>query len=93
MSLVKGVPDTTRASVEDRVKQIVGELSKTAPDQIVSSEPLSSISGWDSMSILDLMVHVEREFNVPLDLDALESDTSVSALVDILLAAGGHESA
>jgi acyl carrier protein len=93
MSSVKGVPDAARASVEDRVKQIVGELSNTPPGEIVSSEPLSNLTGWDSMSILDLMVHVEREFQVRLDPDALESEMNVADLVDLLVAAGAHVAA
>jgi acyl carrier protein len=93
MPVVNSVSSAARASIEDRVKAIIGDVSGVKPETLASADVLAAIKGWDSMSVLDLMVHVEQAFTLRLEPGSLEAVVTVADLVDLVIAAGGHAAA
>lgn len=74
-----------KSPVEQRIREVlVNSLSlNIAPDDIPVDRPFGDVIGFDSMSMLEYVVALEKEFGISIDQDAL----SLDLLTDITLLA------
>jgi acyl carrier protein len=71
-------------SCEERVRQIVATVSKRSPDEIQADADLRVAYGIDSLQGLLIIAHLEKAFNVTLDVHDLDHCKSVNDVVAVV---------
>jgi len=72
-------------------KQLVAVLTDVfglRPEQIVPELTKEQVGSWDSLKQMDLVMSLEREFNVALEIPDIVRMTSVANIVDALTSRG-----
>jgi len=57
-------------------------------EQIVPQLTKEQVGSWDSLKQMDLVMSLEREFNVALEIQDIVKMTSVAHIVDVLASKG-----
>jgi acyl carrier protein len=73
-----------------RVEAIVAQVLGVPPEQINDDSGPGSLTAWDSVTHIDIMLSMEVEFSVSLSADEMVSLLSVGALKQALAAKGVH---
>ena len=71
-------------SLEDRVRKIVEAVFDLPVDRVTTQTSQATISQWDSMNMINLMMALESEFGITLDVDEAAELRSVQLMVAIL---------
>lgn len=71
-------------STFEKLRAVMSAILQVSPDAIHENCSREDLDAWDSVQHLNLMLAVEDEFGVSLDVDALQSLTSVPKLVEFL---------
>jgi acyl carrier protein len=70
--------------LEQKVRQLVADVFGLPLEAISAESSQKSISNWDSLNIINIMIAIESEFNVTLEVDEAVTLISVRAIMDIL---------
>ena len=57
--------------IEVRLKKIMSAVFEVSLDEINENSSPDSIVSWDSLSLMNLVVSIEEEFNIQLDDDEI----------------------
>ncbi|MDP3270066.1 MAG: acyl carrier protein [Legionella sp.] len=63
---------------------VLANIFSLREDQIVIDLCKENISSWDSLKQMDLVVSLEREFNISLEIPDIIQMTSVRSIVNVL---------
>jgi|WetSurMetagenome_2_1015567.scaffolds.fasta_scaffold39879_3 acyl carrier protein len=74
--------------LELRVKQLVADVFGLPLEIITIESSQKSVSNWDSLMIINLMMAIESEFGVTLDVDEAVDLLSVKKIIGILNSKG-----
>jgi acyl carrier protein len=72
------------ATLVERVMRLVSEAFHVPIGTVTPESTKNTISGWNSMAMLQLSVDVETEFEVSLSVDEAAELVSVKAIVQLL---------
>lgn len=70
--------------LEIRVRQLVSNVFGLPFGAINLESSHKTISNWDSLNIINLMIAIESEFGVTLDVDEAVDLSSVKKIVNLL---------
>ena len=76
--------------VHTLVRDFVHDLNPDEPDRRVPAEATFDALGIDSMSLVDLLFKLEREFDVAIPDEALPRITTIGDLVEFVTAESTH---
>ena len=75
---------------EDRLSQTVAEVLGVTPDLLSEESSPDTISSWDSLGHLNLVIALEEEFGIRLSADNVLAMRSVSSIRRILQQSGAE---
>lgn len=75
---------------EDRLSQTVAEVLGVNTDELSEESSPDSISSWDSLGHLNLVIALEEEFGIRLSAEDMLSMRSVRAIRHILHQSGAE---
>ena len=70
------------------IEQVVSSVFGVERESVDESSSPESVEGWDSMGHVNLVVALERTFNVSIDIDDMMEMVSVRKIREIMLAYG-----
>jgi acyl carrier protein len=70
--------------IEDRLTQTVAEVLGVTPDLLSEESSPSTISSWDSLSHLSLVIALEQEFGVNLSAEQVLAMRNMRSIRTIL---------
>lgn len=73
----------TNQLTEAKVIEIINSIIDT-PDSLNGDFIINSIHGWDSLTVINLIVSLEKEFNINLNLDYFSTERKVSDIVEMI---------
>ena len=73
-------------SVRDRVQNICADVFALSAEQITLESSPQTISAWDSLQHLNLVLAIEQEFGTQFAPEEIEQMLSVQHIVDLLAA-------
>jgi len=73
-----------RPLIEEKVKDIIGIMGFSAPEDINQEDNLEDDYGIDSLDIADLELRIETEFSIKIPDGALQECKTVGSVVDYL---------
>ncbi|MFV2082348.1 MAG: hypothetical protein ACC669_10850 [bacterium] len=62
----------------------IADVFEEEPEELTPETPRGDIPGWDSMGILALMAGLDRDFDILLTADDMQSMTKVDDILQIL---------
>ncbi len=68
-------------------KQLISVLAQVfnlRDDQIVVELSQENLGNWDSLKQMDLVISLEREFNITLEIQEIIKMTTVGNIIDVL---------
>ena len=68
----------------NRVRDIMSIVFEYPVEKIGEDFSSSSVDGWDSLKIIDLISMVEEEFNITLDISEISSISSISKVLEMV---------
>ena len=68
----------------DRLQALMATILQVPAGDITHETTREELEAWDSVQHLNLMLAIEDEYKVSLDIDALQSLTSVPRLLEYL---------
>lgn len=68
----------------ETLKMIFSEKSGILPEEISDTEPLLTMAGIDSLTLLQFMVALEKEYNVSFEMEEVEK--AFASMKDLQLA-------
>ena len=71
-------------STFERLRAVMATILQVSEDEIRPDAARDALEAWDSVQHLNLMLALEDEFGVRLDVDALQSLTSVPKILAYL---------
>ena len=71
--------------MESRLRQIIADLFNISEDRISEQSSPDTISDWDSMGHINLIMVLEEEFDISLTADEVAEMQSVKDIVQILI--------
>lgn len=74
--------------MDKKLAQTLADVFELRPSEINPEITKESMANWDSLRQMDLVVSLEREFDVSLLMEDIVKMTSVSSIIDILLSKG-----
>jgi len=72
------------ATVEERVKQVTGQLLKIDPASIKSEDNFGADLGAESIQSVELVASFEEEFGIEMDEDAALAVTTVGSAAEFI---------
>ncbi len=72
------------ATVEERVKAVVGRILKAAPDQITPEKNFTTDLGAESVQSIELVAMFEEEFGIDMEEDAALAVETVGDAADYI---------
>lgn len=75
---------------EDRLSQTVAEVLGVSPEVLSEESSPDTISSWDSLGHLNLVIALEEEFGIRLSSDNVLAMRSVSSIRRILHQSGAE---
>jgi acyl carrier protein len=70
--------------MDQRLANVLSSVFEIRTEQVNMGLTKESVSNWDSLTQLDLVVSLEQEFGVILEIEDVASMTSVEAIAGIL---------
>lgn len=70
--------------MEDKVVQILAEVTSMSPDEIAMDANLQQDLGLNSLDVINLIVEFEETFNIVIDETDIRTFQTVGDLVDYL---------
>lgn len=67
-----------------KLKKIMNAVFRVPEDRISDEAKMSNVPGWDSLSHMNLILEVEREYGIQLSGDDIAEMQSVPKIVEIL---------
>lgn len=74
----------SRDKVYERLTEVFIDVFDDEDISISDETTASDIDGWDSLSHITLISSVEDEFNIKLDMKAVQGLKNVGAMVDLI---------
>ena len=71
-------------SVEERVKKIIIEKLGASEDEVVSEASFTNDLGADSLDTVELIMELEREFDISIPDDQAETILNVQEAIDFI---------
>ena len=71
---------TTAAETAGRIRRVMSDVFGVAEESIRDSDSPATITAWDSVGHLQLMLALEQEFGVQFEADEFATLASVAAL-------------
>ena len=75
---------TVTPDVEPKVKSIINRMFDLPDDTVTRSTTAADVDGWDSLSHINLIVAIEREFRIKFTTSEVVSLKNVGELVDLV---------
>ena len=69
---------------ERDIRKIMGEVWEISPDQIPPDASFNDIVQWDSIGHVNLLIALEKEYNINIDFETLTKLVSISAVIECL---------
>ena len=66
------------------IMRIVSGVLKIPVERLPADASADTLSEWDSMAQLNICMRFQERFNIEMDIDRIETCTSVTALVALL---------
>ena len=79
--------------IDDRARKVVADVLGVPLDRITLSTSHESVTGWDSMNIINMMMAMESEFGIELAIDDAARFVSMAAILEVLRERGAQASA
>lgn len=70
--------------MDQRLAAILANVFGLRKDEIIIGLSKENIGSWDSLKQMDLVVTLEREFNISLEILDIVQMTSIRSIVDVL---------
>lgn len=70
--------------MDQRLANVLSSVFEIRTEQVNMGLTRESVSNWDSLTQLDLVVSLEQEFGVILEIEDVASMTSVESIAGIL---------
>lgn len=67
-----------------RLISVLAEVFGLRADQIVPALTKEDVGSWDSLKQMDLVMSLEREFDIALDIPDIIKMNSVASIIDVL---------
>ena len=64
----------------EKLLELVGEVLGIDPSELDMTRTMDDVDAWDSLNHLKLVTAVEEEYSIRLEMDEIESITSLEAL-------------
>ena len=77
------------AETVERIRQMAAEHLEVDLEELTLTSHFVADCGADSLSLIDLLAGLEREYNVVIDQGQLERMVSVNAVYEVLAEAAG----
>jgi acyl carrier protein len=71
-------------AVRERLVPVFHQIFDESPDELPDTITAKDIDGWDSLSHIDLIVAVEREFRVKFTAGEVTNLPNVGALIKLI---------
>lgn len=71
-------------STFERLQGVVASTLKLAPEQITAQTRDEDLEAWDSLGQVNLIMALEREFDVYIEVDDFDKLKSVPAILEFL---------
>jgi acyl carrier protein len=68
----------------DRIRQMVADIFSLSADQISAASSPDNIEDWDSLQHLNLVLAVEKEFDLQFSPEEIEQMLSVELIADLV---------
>ena len=78
--------------VNERVRRVVASVFGVPENSITSESSNQTISNWDSLNIINLMIALESEFGITLSVDEAADLLSVRKIQALLKSKGAIQS-
>lgn len=73
----------TKEQLTDRIIAIMADKADTTPDKITMDAKIGSDLGFDSLDAVELIMEVEKEWNLAIPDEEAEKITNVQSMVDL----------
>lgn len=70
--------------MDKRLISVLSQVFNVRPDDIVVGLTKEHLGSWDSLKQMDLVVSLEREFNIDLEITDIIKMDSVGQIIDVL---------
>ena len=70
--------------IESRVQEVMRRVLQLPELVVTRSLTAKDVVEWDSLAHINLIIEIERQFEVQFDLDELESMQNVGILIDVI---------
>ena len=70
--------------MDQRLVAVLSEVFGLKKDQIVPELDKNSVSRWDSLKQMDLVVSIEQEFSIALEIPDILQMQSVAGIMEVL---------
>lgn len=74
--------------MDEKLTKILSEVFSLPASEINLSMTRDDIDNWDSLKQLDLILSLEKEYNLTLEMADIQKITSFEAIVSILIEKG-----
>jgi acyl carrier protein len=74
--------------MDKKLAQTLADVFELQASEINQGLTRDSIANWDSLRQMDLVVSLERDFNVSLEMEDIIKMTSVLSIIEVLLSKG-----
>lgn len=68
----------------DRVREVIASTFKLPPGSVRADAAMGTLTAWDSVGHVNLMMVIEQEFGIFLEVEDFARLTSVKAIADYL---------
>ena len=69
----------------DKLKTVMANLFHLNVEEIGESTTLENTSSWDSLRHMELILEIEKSFEIQLEADQIVAMTSYSAIMEVLI--------
>ena len=77
-------------TVEDRVCRIVADILGLPADQVTADTSHETVTGWDSMAMINMLMAAEAEFSIVLEAEDAAKLVSVPDIIAVVRERGGR---
>ncbi len=68
----------------DKIKEIVAKLTQNPIEEIKEDSTKENISGWDSLAHLNIIMEIEKTFEITLSMEEAVSIDSIRDIAEII---------
>jgi acyl carrier protein len=72
------------SDMDKKLSEVLAEVFGIRATEIQPSLQKSDVGTWDSLRQMDLVMSLEREYNIALDIPDIVRMTSVASIMDVL---------